>query len=298
MSHFTVMVFGDDIEEQLQPFHEFECTGINDQYVIDEDVTEEIQERIDEDGDMDDALGWYGLEDKIVEDESEVDTVGDECPHKYGYAIVKDGVLIKAVNRTNPNRQWDWYQIGGRWSGFLKLKEGAEGENGERSWTNSGRDISADRCDSAIKRDIDIEGMRDDAGNDAGNEWDKIHNVVGDTTWESWDSVRGRISNIDEARDFYNGQTALELIRKAEIFYWSGLDDFLVSREEYVSQARSKAISTFAVLKDGVWYEKGDMGWWGCVSDEKDQGDWDAEVGRLIDSVSDDTRITIVDCHI
>jgi hypothetical protein len=33
MSHFTVMVTGPDIADQLQPFHKFECTGIKDQYV-------------------------------------------------------------------------------------------------------------------------------------------------------------------------------------------------------------------------------------------------------------------------
>ncbi len=27
MSHFTVLVVGDNVEEQLAPFHEFECTG-------------------------------------------------------------------------------------------------------------------------------------------------------------------------------------------------------------------------------------------------------------------------------
>ena len=130
MSHFTVMVIGENHEKQLAPFHEFECTGNNDEYVQDEDVTEEIQARIDDKEDpesIEEALGYYGLEDKIVDDESKVEKVGDECVHKYGYAIVKDGKLIKAVNRTNPNRKWDWWQMGGRWSGFLKLKEGAEG---------------------------------------------------------------------------------------------------------------------------------------------------------------------------
>ena len=39
MSHYMVMVFGDNVEEQLQPYHEFECTGQDDQYVTDEDVT-------------------------------------------------------------------------------------------------------------------------------------------------------------------------------------------------------------------------------------------------------------------
>lgn len=33
MSHFTVMVVGDDHEYELAPFQEFECTGINDEFV-------------------------------------------------------------------------------------------------------------------------------------------------------------------------------------------------------------------------------------------------------------------------
>lgn len=301
MSHFTVMVFGDDVEAQLQPFHEFECTGINDEYVIDEDVTEELQARIDDGEHIDDALSWYGLEDKVVSDESEVDTEGDECEHKYGYAIVKDGDLIKAVNRTNPDRKWDWYQVGGRWSGFLKLKEGAVGENGERSWMNSGEKTESGFCDSAMKGDIDIEGMRNATSEEASNRWDLVNNASGGVLWESWKSVRDRVENIDEARDAYNGQEILKKLRSNEevknLLFWDD-DQYLKSKEDYVKEHRDSAISTFAVLKDGVWYERGEMGWWGCVSDEKDQDSWNSEIAKLIDSVSDDTRITIVDCHI
>lgn len=45
MSHFTVLVIGDNPEEQLAPFHEFECTGLDDQYVIDMDETQEYREQ-------------------------------------------------------------------------------------------------------------------------------------------------------------------------------------------------------------------------------------------------------------
>ena len=31
MSHYTVLVIGDDPEKQLAPFHEFGCTGIDDE---------------------------------------------------------------------------------------------------------------------------------------------------------------------------------------------------------------------------------------------------------------------------
>lgn len=40
MSHFVVMVIGENVEAQLQPYHEFECTGTNDQYVQDIDITD------------------------------------------------------------------------------------------------------------------------------------------------------------------------------------------------------------------------------------------------------------------
>jgi hypothetical protein len=29
MSHFSVMVIGENVEEQLAPYHEFECTGVD-----------------------------------------------------------------------------------------------------------------------------------------------------------------------------------------------------------------------------------------------------------------------------
>ena len=40
------------------------------------------------------------------------------------------------------------------------------------------------------------------------------------------------------------------------------------------------------------------MGWWGSGSDKKDQEEWNEEVKRLIQNVSDDTLLTVVDCHI
>lgn len=44
MSHFSVIVIGPDVEHQLAPYHEFECTGVNDEHVKDVDITEEARE--------------------------------------------------------------------------------------------------------------------------------------------------------------------------------------------------------------------------------------------------------------
>src|SRR5512147_421756 len=49
MSHFSVLVVTDrkpshaDLAAILRPWHEFECTGVADQYVIDKDITEEAR---------------------------------------------------------------------------------------------------------------------------------------------------------------------------------------------------------------------------------------------------------------
>lgn len=291
MSHFTVLVIGPDHEKQLQPFHEFECTGDNDEFVQDIDVTDESREH---------GLGYHGLDDKIVHSEAEVDKEG---AHRYGYAIIDaEGNLMKAVNRTNPNKKWDWYQVGGRWSGFLKLKPGANGSHGERSWTNADKPADTGRCDQAFKRDVDFTGMRDDAGAEAGALWDKAHAVIAGRTWQAWDAVReAHVGNIEKVREAYRAQPGVTETRAAldkDLGIFSTVDQFLVSREQYVQDARDKACAPFAVVYRGEWSEKGSMGWFGCVSDEKPQGDWNRLVNDLIDGLPDDTLLTVVDCHI
>lgn len=41
----------------------------------------------------------------------------------WGYELDEDENLLSTYN---PNSKWDWYCVGGRWSGFLVLKERAE----------------------------------------------------------------------------------------------------------------------------------------------------------------------------
>ena len=56
--------------------------------------------------------------------------------------------------------------------------------------------------------------------------------------------------------------------------------------------------STFAVLKEDVWYEQGQMGWFACVSNKKEHGEWCGEVKQLWDEIPDDRMLVLVDCHI
>lgn len=56
----------------------------------------------------------------FINDENNINMSND---HRFGYVLRKNGKLIKAIKRTNPNGKWADYQLGGRFGGF-KLKLG------------------------------------------------------------------------------------------------------------------------------------------------------------------------------
>lgn len=121
--------------------------------------------------------------------------------------------------------------------------------------------------------------------------------------------------NYDEKREIYHAQPALikkEELRKQcwsentcpfskeerEMLVWLDLEDYQCSKEEYIQTAKAKAFVTFAVVKDGKWYERGKMGWWGCVLNEKDMDEWCNKFYTLIHDLPDDTLLSVYDCHI
>jgi len=295
MSHFTVTVIGPDIESQLAPFHEFECTGLNDHYVQNADITEEVLQRFQDfleegvDDPLKETIGYWGYETAHSEEEVDIDGT-----HKDGYMIVVDGKIQKAVQRTNPNAKWDWWRLGGRWTGFLKLKPDTRGSLGEPGLMTAAAAVGY--ADSARKGDVDWEGMRNDAAQKAADEWDRVKAAAAQS-WDSWKSVRSRFDSIEDARSFYHGQSGLKAVRESELEIWD-YDRFLVDRDKYVQEAHDAATLTFAFLMDGNWVERGEMGWFGCVSNEKDKENWDKEFNLMFDALSDDTLISIVDCHI
>lgn len=373
MSHFAVMVIGPNVEQQLQPYHEFECTGTNDQYVQDIDITQECREEYESgtksmvrlaDGtligryddqcyreptdeeatkigpmagsgvgngmswlskDWGDGRGYRtkvhqipdGAEEvevpmpqamtfrEFIESWREIKTVphGDSPdtsdPHKYGYATLNEvGEIERVVRRTNKNKKWDWWVIGGRWSGCLKLKPGAKGEWGQLSWANKDEADDMDRCDAALKGIIDFDGMRDEAGTQAAERWDKAAAAHGGQTWEPWSVVGPRTGYDEAARTAYNEQPAVQALKKAFDNPLHGIDQYLTPRDQYIQQARDSATVLYAFVKDGQWVGQGQMGWFGVSHDDIDQGEWARKVNEMLDALPDDTPITVVDCHI
>ncbi len=133
MSHFMVVVrlpgtvAEDDVETEVErmlaPFHEFECTGEDDEFVQNVDRTEEVRaaisDRKDKTGTVAEYVeGYYGW--KPVLGDAKIDI---QSTHKYGWArFTEAGELVEAFDRTNPNKKWDWWTIGGRWSGYFPVR--------------------------------------------------------------------------------------------------------------------------------------------------------------------------------
>jgi hypothetical protein len=283
------MVFGENAEKQLAPFQENNMDDCPDEHLIFNDETEHVEKE-------------WAEEDQETKDEynNDFDTYAEDY---HGYK--KDEETGKYGYWENPNAKWDWYQLGGRWAGFFRLKPGAKGENGRAGLF--GKEAEPGHADAVKKCDIDFEWMRADAESGAGAKYDEVISIVGESINEMhpWDKVRDVMfpEDRDLARDFYNSQLAPTKLKEWNSvnsfkFSFIDLEDFQSTREDYVKRVGDAAFSSFAVIKDGVWYQKGEMGWWGMASNTKEQGDWNKEISNLLVDLPDDTLISIYDCHI
>jgi len=308
MSHFSVLVVGDNVEQQLAPYHEFECTGLDDQYIQDIDETEECREDYAKHGEgkpfLEFIKDWHGS--KVVPFGQQPDLEGD---HKYSYILLDEhGEVSKYVLRTNPNRKWDWYLIGGRWQGFFRLRPeyAAQGKIGEAEIQSMEPDYQKPgffQADQATKDMIDFEWMREEKARLAAVEFDRFLSVAsGLPPAIDWETVRETALqeglSIDIARERYNQQPIVQAVRKDKDLLWKDAEQFNCGRDLYIQAARDRAVITFAVLNDGKWYERGEMGWWACVSNEKPKGQWESEFNSLLDSLPGNILLTVVDCHI
>jgi hypothetical protein len=168
----------------------------------------------------------------------------------------------------NPNRKWDWYQLGGRWSGSLLIKSESEGKLGSKglmgSCDHDENDNTEDErwVDCAQIKDVLWDKMLEKEKEHLAKQYDKVMNDENERKYAAW------------MYDIEDGMT----------------------KEEYVEDA--SRFSTFAVITpDGKWHEKGQMGWWACVSNE-DENWKDDYYEAFIKDTNPEYWLIVVDCHI
>lgn len=289
MSHFTVLVIGDDVTGQLAPYDEnIEVTEYDKGAVSQEEI---------------DSFTEYYLE-KFPED-AELSLA--ELYSKHGEAW--NGRTWRTINGVyhsfstyNPKSKWDWYSIGGRWTGFFKLKEKGIGQLGVPGVFGN---EPINDVDVVHKRDIDFEGMQKVDKAEAERIYDLLEKTTAGLTPPDtcWSEFVKQFEQIDDARKAYNANPWVAAVGKAhlDVVLKDPVDYYCVhtgGRTEFVRRFVGASGIPYAIVVNGTWYERGRMGWFGVSDEENTAEAWYAKAHELIDSASDDALFTLVDCHI
>lgn len=171
----------------------------------------------------------------------------------------------KNISTYNPFSKWDWWQIGGRWSGYFDPDYNPEEDesNFETCFVCGGTGMRSDALGQQ-RRESDPDFTCNGCGSKPGPPGVTVK-------WPTHWVQHGNITTVAHW---------IELIEEGE-------GD--LSRESVIPYAM--------VTPDGIWHAKGEMGWFGMSHDEIDQDDWDSRVKEIAKAVPN-TLAVIVDCHI
>ncbi len=389
MSHFAVVVVTSEyptkavLDKALQPYHEYECTGIRDEYVVAVDLTDEALAYYEKDttrflidlegnkhspyidGEYDprflrDATeqeiadcgvfgsnrdirlvrgpkgydkhvfvvpeGWqdvnllsrengislienieynYGCETIVIE--------GDEIPEDAHSYIVTDadGNFKKFFKFTNPNKKWDWWQVGGRYTG--RLSAGYDPEKDPRNLEYNRYKRTASDPNMVPKWPTEWVKFEGDIIQKGALNFDKIFaakkieferhfdrliSMITDFDFRLWSEITEGKNYGDKQREEYHSQQAVkalnaEWIEAPTMKYFRDKD-----REGYTKDRASVSVVPYAFVHEGKWYEGGEMGWFGVSHGDMEQSDWSAQFMAMFESLKDTDYLTVVDCHI
>lgn len=241
MAHFSVLVLGGNEEEQLSIYDKQLPALRFKERLSGGEVTAMVQA-------FDVPL-------------NNIDAIVELIPEWTGHDGGYDELGFFNWNNSNPRGKWDWWILGGRWAGWLRLKPGASGELGKRGYHKTREEVLPHgdlSCDRALLGDVDWEGMRILQAGEAERAWDSA------------------------STDVLSSRFVLGV-------------DAPITRDEYID-LRSHP-STFAVVVNCDWHERTDIGWWGVALDARPVQEWHAEFDALLSNQPDDTIVSIIDCH-
>jgi hypothetical protein len=227
---------------------------------------------------------------KFCEDEygfeslAEGDNPDYEGFHKFGWVRVNEaGDVVAVIDHTNPNSKWDWWVIGGRWGSLLPLRDGTT-------------------ADYAALGDIDFEGARAEARMKAFQDF---------SAWETITEELGRPGSLEECQEmmkeegreaaytFYASQPAIKkFYAENPRNFYCPVREYGFDSDAYVDREVRKVLVPYAIVKDGQWFQRGEMGWFGSSSNEMEFDEWSTFVNSTLFDLPSETMITVVDCHV
>lgn len=253
MSHFSCLVIGSDVETKLAPY--------------DENLEVEEYKVPITDKEIDHMVEAYSMhEDWKDLDRNDIQAIAAEWKDWCSYEMEFDE-KGKPFHRSTDNKkpQWDWWVIGGRWQGMLRLKHSKEGEVGEFAVLAVDPEYRPGWVDQAKFGDIDWQYMRNNP------------EQLLDLKLEWMQAVTGELP-----------------LRKPQYYL-----DRYGTEKEFIR--RNMKFSTFTVLTDdGKWHQVGEMLYWGMSTESNDeQRDWTEGFWEtFLEGLDPETLITVTDCHI
>jgi hypothetical protein len=267
MSHFTVLVIGENVDAQLAPFQE---------------------------NNMGDCPPRY-LKFIVPNEHGENSVFDSELEARAAGADVSQGRL------QNPRSKWDWWVVGGRWTGFfLPIDSGtmrypADAKPGEPGVMTE--PAEPPYVDSIRKCDLDLDSMRRLARLEAQAEWNQYRAAVGSQDPPDMVKLRAAFPAIQDLREALLAHPWTTKMRAANLNSWNP-EYYTGTGAQFIKRAVDRVLLTHAVLINGQWHQQGEAGWWGAVHHDKDPETWHALFWNIFNSLSPDTLLTVVDCHI
>jgi len=271
MSHACVYAVTKDkptiaiLQETLLPWHEYESTGYE-EYVENIDVTDEVYEN------------WNTMSDEEKKEYNNDIIKYASDYHGYNASYCNDNQL-KFYDKTNPNAKWDWWEVGGRFTGLMSDNNG-----------NTDNDCLP-------KKDVNFSIYEKKLYDELSEKYDKLVSIVNNREFPHFMDLKEQYG-LEKAREIYNSNDVIKEVENSDILdFFEKLEDILsYDKETYL---KNKAINVpYAIVYDGKWYERGELGWWGISKNEQTLFDWKIEFDKIWNSIPDDYWVTLIDYHI
>jgi hypothetical protein len=209
----------------------------------------------------------FNFEDKLFNNHPMKNKPDPDCHYEDGSGCNGTGQVMSTYN---PDFKWDWYAIGGRWNGYLN-------------------DYDPEQDPDNFETCICCGG--------SGNRSDMVEVVVDPKTGQENRKFKDAWAKQCNGCNGCHG-TGKTLKYSSQ---WPQQDSNVMPVAEVLKKIKSKGgqkYIPFAILSpNGVWHERGEMGWWGIVSNEKKGKNWSKEAKVILQKYKDMVAV-VVDIHI
>lgn len=210
----------------------------------------------------------------------------------------------------NPNARWDWYAIGGRWTGFFPLRDPRTATLGERgAFGNPPRPWYGDVCRLS---EIDTDAMAREARDGFEKWWLAFEAYRRDPAakQDPFDGPRAKAYDLglvvvrrgppepgEESRAHRWGDIHRNITDERRDWH-DVISDITKADAERLVPAFSPS-APYATLDVNGWHADGEMGWFGCSSEEPGgRLEHKASYPEWLTTTPPGDVLVAVDCHI